>query len=120
MDRHQYVEKLIKERDNLEKEISGCRAEVSSLKKRTKEYILGWKGELTNLTVSGLSGWSVTGTTSYGEVKFPENERVSDEAIKDLHKQILELENIRRELKEEISNLMGQDFLSFLRNLIKE
>ncbi len=117
MDRHRYVEKLIKERDNLEKEITGFKEEISNLKKRTKEYILDWRGEPSQgYYVNNLS----FGSVCCGEVKIPENERVSDDSIKDLHKQIFELENTKCELKGEISNLRRQDFLSFLKNLINE
>lgn len=57
---------------------------------------------------------------SFQTAEMPENERVSDEAIKKLYEGILNLETFKKNLKEQIEELKGKDFLSFLKNLINE
>jgi cell division protein FtsB len=119
MDRYDYVEKLLKERDKLEEEIAQYRVEIFKLQKRTKEYILNW-GEENTCNEEMVCFTTNSAMFSFQTAEMPENERVSDEAIKKLYQGILNLEQQKESLKNEIEELKDKDFLSFLKNLINE
>lgn len=120
MDRHQYVKTLIEQRDNLKKEIESLNSKIGIAKKRTKDAVLNFKPELC-YEASSSTGFNFSGgyqTVQY--VTLPENELVSDDAIKTLHKEIFELENSKSVLDSELSDLQSRDFVKYLKNLINE
>lgn len=116
MDRHDYVKELIKERDSLSESISDLNKKVAKAKKRTKEAVL----EFGENRYGEICSVNMCGSAFYGEVKFPENEMVSDEAIKKLHKEIFDLETRQSSLRAELADLESRDFVSHLKGLINE
>lgn len=121
MDRFQYVEKLIKERDNLKKDVESLSPKIEKARKRTKEYILGFVSESLSCNVKGycvVGGLNFHSSVSYDPP--PEHEQVSDEAIKKLHQEIFNLETQKSGLEKELIDLQSKDFVKYLKNLINE
>jgi len=115
MDRHQHVEKLIKERDELKKEVSNLKLLIKKAEARTKEAILSFGSR--DGCASGVYAFNVN---SSFELNLPENEQVSDEAIKKLYKEIVNLEDERGRLDIQLQDLQRQDFVKYLQGLINE
>lgn len=121
MDRHQYVEKLIKERDDLKKDVESLSPKIEKAQKRTKEHVLGFASESLNCDTQGycvVGGLNFHSSVSYAPL--PEHEQVSDEAIKKLHQEIFNLETQKSQLEKELIDLQSKDFVKYLKNLINE
>ncbi len=118
MDRHQYVKELLQERDDLKKDISYLNSEIEKAKKRTQEYILGFRDRFSGayaVSSCGVGGWC-----QQYSVSLPECEQVSDEAIKKIHFEIFELESRKNKLESELNNLKSRDFVKFLKDILNE
>lgn len=120
MDRHQYVEKLIKERDDLKKDVESLNPKIEKARKRTKEYVLGFAAESLACNDQGYCVGSLNFHSSVSYAPLPEHEQVSDEAIKKLYQEIFNLETQKASLEKELIDLQSRDFVKYLKNLINE
>ena len=117
MDRHELVAKLIKERDSLSEKISELNKNITFQKRRTKEAIMDFgSSDAMTLSCGGINYHSFCAS----DIKFPENEMVSDEAIKKLYGEILEKEKTVEDLGRTLAELRQNDFVEFLQYKLNE
>lgn len=120
MDRHQFVKELIAERDTLNAERKNLRLKIEQARQRTKEAVLDFPKQGTIATCS--NGFATFACSSQSDVSYsdivPEQERVSDDAIRALCIEIYQLQEGNKTLEGELSELKGQDFVSHLQKLI--
>ena len=120
MDRFQYVKSLIEQRDNLKNEVNSLSSKIERARKRTKEYVLEFDAKPLICNTQGYCVGGLNFHSSVSHVTLPEHEQVSDEAIKKLHQEILNLETQKAELEKQLICLQSRDFVKHLKNLINE
>lgn len=135
MDRHDYVAKLITERDSLAEELAGILTSIQELRQELAFYQDRTfsslqqkfedkdtqKGYPKNCGYEFLGGESVMNTPT--PIEMPEIEQVSDEAISKLHREKHDLEDEiktnnhkKTDLELDIRFLKDRDFVSYIQS----
>ena len=120
MDRHDFVENLIKERKSLEEEVDSLDVKISAAKRRTLDYllekfkkkeILKCSGNISDYNISGGGGcWVSQPSATIDEKLLITNEHITRLGA-DIER--LKYEIIKKE--RDLEDLKGRDFISYIR-----
>lgn len=116
MDRHQFVEKLIKERDETKEQLLKLKYKVRVAYSRSwagiKEKIEEKKKDIAN-----------TSCGTYGHIPsemLDESAKVTDEDIKKLSHQIVNLQQKVKATQIELSELLNNDAIAYIKGFLDE